>query len=1300
MNWFKVTLALFFFSFLCSSYAQNIYVVPNEVNISVNEEFNVEIMVQNVTELSTYEFRIAFNKDILSTINVEKGSLWDNPNYIWNPGEINNSSGTIGFISGASASESGPIGVNVGLDGGVLAKIRFRAITEGISPISLTDVFMADVNGNEISANIASGLVNVNTPNNSSVSIILLEPNSSSSSFTINEGDQFELQVRINSGTTQINSAAIYLTFDETKLQLTGDEYSDVNGFQPFRQGTFIGAGEKNWITNNISLEPNGIDGTQINYAEGRFNGSVSGSGVIASVKFTAIATGTTEVKIDFDSASARNTEFGIIESPYVIGPDSYTNANITINGLPSIANLAISPSSPLTMDDLIAHYTYIDPDSDPEESREIRWYKNDILQSSYNDQLTISNSATTKGETWYFTIRVSDGKVFSETKTSPSVIIGNTAPSADSLSISPSSPSTNSNLTAIYSYSDADMDPEGASEIKWYKNNILQSEYNNLKIIPSSALSKGDTWYFTVKPYDGFDYGEMKTSPSVTIVNNPPTVENLLISPSSPLTTDDLNASYTYSDMDNDPDRSEITWFKNNVPKIEYNDLKTVPSSAISKGEIWYFTVKPYDGYNYGDTKTSPSVTIGNTPPTVTDLAINPSSPKKTDSLVGSYNYDDIDGDAESVSEIKWYKNGELQIENQLTIPSSALSKGDTWYFTVRPYDGSDYGELKTSPSVIIVNTPPTAEGLAISPSSPKTNNDLVGSYTYSDPEGDLETASEIRWYKDGVLQAKYNDQLIIPSNATKKNETWYFTVKPYDGSDYGELKTSPAVKIGNTPPSVSLSGTYNAIVGVPMIFTPDVSDPDDDTLIYRWDFDSSNGTDDVDSTDPSPAYTYTDIQEYTVTLVVSDGTDTLDPITTNVDVKVDINGTVRLQGYSNNPANLTMNIRPVGTKNSLKTFDVITNDGSFNILTDINPGVYDITVKERNYLKAIARNVNISGNKENIVFDPEISGMPVGELRGGDCNNDNAVTLADFSLISKYFGQANEDVDINNDGIVNILDFSILSTNFGYVGVDGRSMAPSKQTFPGDGKNANVKFIVYTDRDPKTIRPGDEFDVNIKIDNANHLKGYSIRLQYDPKMFQLVGADGKSAREGNFLRSNAEGRSTLFISKNQDTEGSILLSSCIINDTQGVSGGGVIATTRFRLVGNEPGFVSIYQPSVVDAHDRINELLDASFIIRAIPKQTSLLPNYPNPFNPETWIPYQLSEDADVSIEIYNINGQLIRLLKLGHKQAGFYVNKESSAYWDGRNESGESVSSGIYFYTIRTGNFVSTRKMTILR
>ena len=97
-------------------------------------------------------------------------------------------------------------------------------------------------------------------------------------------------------------------------------------------------------------------------------------------------------------------------------------------------------------------------------------------------------------------------------------------------------------------------------------------------------------------------------------------------------------------------------------------------------------------------------------------------------------------------------------------------------------------------------------------------------------------------------------------------------------------------------------------------------------------------------------------------------------------------------------------------------------------------------------------------------------------------------------------------------------------------------------------------------------------------------------------------------------------------------------------------------------------------------------------------IPKATALLANYPNPFNPETWIPYQLSKPTDVTLRIYAVDGKLVRLLDLGHQQAGIYHSRSRAAYWDGRNMMGEPVASGLYFYTLTAGEFTATRKLLI--
>ena len=98
--------------------------------------------------------------------------------------------------------------------------------------------------------------------------------------------------------------------------------------------------------------------------------------------------------------------------------------------------------------------------------------------------------------------------------------------------------------------------------------------------------------------------------------------------------------------------------------------------------------------------------------------------------------------------------------------------------------------------------------------------------------------------------------------------------------------------------------------------------------------------------------------------------------------------------------------------------------------------------------------------------------------------------------------------------------------------------------------------------------------------------------------------------------------------------------------------------------------------------------------------PKETTLLPNYPNPFNPETWIPYQLATDSDVTLTIYTSKGAVVRRFELGHQPAGFYTARAQAAYWDGRNASGESVASGVYFYQLRAGDYSALRRMVILK
>ncbi len=137
-----------------------------------------------------------------------------------------------------------------------------------------------------------------------------------------------------------------------------------------------------------------------------------------------------------------------------------------------------------------------------------------------------------------------------------------------------------------------------------------------------------------------------------------------------------------------------------------------------------------------------------------------------------------------------------------------------------------------------------------------------------------------------------------------------------------------------------------------------------------------------------------------------------------------------------------------------------------------------------------------------------------------------------------------------------------------------------------------------------------------------------------------------------------------------------------------------------ELRVIGTDGNFESQTRSFTVTPEHLANAVLSVKLDSIGKPMQNHLLQNYPNPFNPETWIPYQLSEDSSVSVSIYDTTGKLIRSLSLGFQSAGFYNSRGRAAYWDGRNALGERVASGIYFYQLATPSFQQTRRLVIVK
>ncbi len=137
-----------------------------------------------------------------------------------------------------------------------------------------------------------------------------------------------------------------------------------------------------------------------------------------------------------------------------------------------------------------------------------------------------------------------------------------------------------------------------------------------------------------------------------------------------------------------------------------------------------------------------------------------------------------------------------------------------------------------------------------------------------------------------------------------------------------------------------------------------------------------------------------------------------------------------------------------------------------------------------------------------------------------------------------------------------------------------------------------------------------------------------------------------------------------------------------------------------EIRVRGSSGEVVSEPITISLNPEDLAQAYVHLKLVVPRAPKATLLVQNYPNPFNPETWVPFQLANPADVTIQIYDIHGQLVRQLNLGRKEPGYYISRDRAAYWDGTNSRGERVSSGIYFYRLDTNGYSATRKMIVAK
>ena len=309
---------------------------------------------------------------------------------------------------------------------------------------------------------------------------------------------------------------------------------------------------------------------------------------------------------------------------------------------------------------------------------------------------------------------------------------------------------------------------------------------------------------------------------------------------------------------------------------------------------------------------------------------------------------------------------------------------------------------------------------------------------------------------------------------------------------------------------------------------------------------------------------------------------------------------------------------------------------------------------------------------------------------------SGDLTVDFGDFMAFAAVFntndgddswGAQNVQADLNDDGEVNFADFILFVSSYGET-AQGPSTKPVILP-PGVNENAEFSLRLGSER----VVVGQNVFVDVSLANVQALMGYGFVLNYDADKFEFVEA----APATEDLLQTTGGEIPLFSVLPGDA-GQVSIANAVVNASE-ISGGGDIVRLTFRVLQEfeENARFEIAEGLVFDPQQLSNPAVVAGVLdVQTTPTEFALLQNFPNPFNPETTIGYELAESADVTLQIYNVVGQVVRTLIAAESQsAGRYQMR-----WNGMDDRGVPVSSGVYFYQISAGEFQTVRKLMLLK
>ncbi len=380
-----------------------------------------------------------------------------------------------------------------------------------------------------------------------------------------------------------------------------------------------------------------------------------------------------------------------------------------------------------------------------------------------------------------------------------------------------------------------------------------------------------------------------------------------------------------------------------------------------------------------------------------------------------------------------------------------------------------------------------------------------------------------------------------------------------------------------------------------------------------------------------------------------------------------------------------------------------VTDRDGRFE-LTGVPTGKYNLVAKATNYLSSQYFNINvvpgdylvgINPTRDSLMVEPDINEFDYKELRAGDVSSedstgygDNWIDAWDMEFIELYYEYDTsattygEVGDINGNGEIDLEDLLITSDNYNLHGA-----YPTFAKVSGrDNSDAKLKLLDI----PEIVFSGDEFDVSVWIENVSDLRGYQFTVKYDPDKYELINLE-RDMTEGNFLISGDTDKNTTVFFTTDDRKGKMYV-GCLLGHVKTAEGNGNLVDLRFKAkVDGDTPDIQLTNILVGNSGNKVIKLGD----VVNMPDEFELSQNYPNPFNPITNIRFQLPEASKVTLKIYNILGQEIKTVVSKNLDAGYHTVK-----WDGTNNFGLKVASGVYIYQVKAGSFIASKKMVFLK